>query len=346
VILLGRWDAIHHLLRIGLVTPADLLDGEVTATEYLSRNHIVRVDLDGNRSFTIKQPRDAASPDSMTMWTEAAIFWLSANDPDFGALSRWMPAYYHYHEPAKILTIEYIKAAEALIDRLMAGAVEPGRLHELGTAFATLHGPVSRALAAKPERRLFGDQMPWALTVGAPGSRYAPPSPAAASLLAGLLHRPDALAALARIRAGWRTDQIIHGDAKAPNILLLHDGSIRIIDWEICAMGDGLWDLAGIAHSLILPNPAALAEPLPAALARAGPWLEAFLAGYGEGGPSLPADGGDLLLRMTGARILQTCLECAHQAQQVSGAVAPMFAMALELLAAPEASRHGRRWAA
>ena len=346
--MLSRREAIHHLLRIGMITADELVDGAVTATEYLGRNHLVRVDRTGGCSFTIKQPRDADAPDSMTMWTEATIFWLSANDPEFARLAHWMPRYFHYHEPAKTLTIEYITAGESLMAKLMAGAVAPSLLHEIGRAFATLHGPVSRALAAKPERRLFTTMLPWALALGSAGTRYAPPSPAAAAVHGEVVRRPDVLAALARTRAEWRGHQAIHGDAKAANILVLDDHSIRLIDWEIAGLGDGLWDLAGMAHSLIVPNPLAPPEALPAAAARARPSLEALWAGYRAGDPALPglAASSDTVLRMTGARIIQTCLESAHLATHVSGALPPLLQIAFELLTRPEAARDHWRWAA
>jgi len=346
--LLSRRDAIHHLLRIGMIAPDELVDGAVTATEYLGRNHLVRVDRSGGGSFTIKQPRDAAAPDSVTMWTEATIFWLSANDPEFARLAHWMPRYFHYHEPDKVLTIEYIAAGESLMAKMMAGPVEPSLLHEIGRAFATLHGPVSRALAAKPERRLFTTMPPWALALGSAGTRYAPPSPAAAAVHGELMRRPDVLAAIARTRGEWRLDQAIHGDAKAANILILDDGSVRLIDWEIAGLGDGYWDLAGMAHSLIIPNPLVPPETLPAAAARARPSLEALWAGYRSGDPGLPGLAGstDTILRMTGARIVQTCLESAHLATQVSGALPPLLQIAFELLTRPEATRDHMRWAA
>lgn len=345
--MLSRWDAIHHLLRIGLVTPDELLDGAVTATEYFGRNHLIRIDRSEGGALSIKQPRDADVPDAVTMWTEAAIFWLSANDPDFARLARWMPRYFHYHEPDKVLTIEYVAGAD-LMAKLMTGIVAPALLHEIGKAFATLHGPVSRALPAKPERRLFAATLPWVLGIGSQQTRYAPPSPAAAAVHGELLSRPDAMAAMARARAEWRSHQVIHGDAKASNILILDDGSVRLIDWEIAGMGDGLWDLAGMAHSLIVPNPMAPSEPLPAAAARARPWLEAFWSGYRAGDAELArvGDSRDTVLRLTGARIIQTCLESAHLAQQVSGAIPPLLQIALELLTQPEASRDRWQWAA
>jgi tRNA A-37 threonylcarbamoyl transferase component Bud32 len=347
-ILLSRWEAVHHLLRIGMVTSEELVEGSLKATEYLGRNHLVRIDRSGGCSFNVKQPRNVDMPDSASMWTEAAIFWLSANDSDFELLAPWMPRYFHYREPDRVLTIEYLEAGDSLMAKLMAGPVAPDLLREVGRAFATLHGPVSRALAAKAERRLFAPTLPWVLSFGAAQARYAPPNQAAAMLYGEVARRPEAMAALARVRAEWRSHQIIHGDSKAANVLILDDGSIRVIDWEIAGLGDGLWDLAGMTHSLLLANPMGPAEPLAAAAARARPCLEAFWSGYRAGDSILPAPGDsrDAVLRMTGARIIQTCLESTHATQQASSALAPMLSMAFELLTCPEASREHWRWAA
>ena len=346
--MLSRSDAIHHLLRLGLLTPEELLDGPVSVSEFTGRNHLVRVERPGERSFTVKQPRDADTPDAVTMWTEAAIFWLSANDPEFARLARWMPLYFHYHEPDKVLTIEYVTAADTLMAKLIAGTVPPHLLEEVGRAFATLHGPVSRASAAQPSRRLFASALPWVLTLGTPEVRYAPPTQIAAAVLAEVMRRPDVLAAFAQARADWSMDQIVHGDAKAANILILDDGSIRVIDWEIAALGDGLWDLAGLVHSLLVPNPLAPTEPLAAVQARAAPWFEALCRGYGEGGLTVRPgrDWRRTTLRLAGARLIQTCLESAHYAGQMPPAIPSMLQIALELMVHPEASAGRWRWAA
>jgi tRNA A-37 threonylcarbamoyl transferase component Bud32 len=346
--LLSRADAIHHLLRIGLIAPAEVLDGAVTATEFFGRNHLIRVDRWSGCSFTIKQPRDVDAYDSMTMWTEAAIFWLSANDPEFERLARWMPRYFHYHEPDKVLTIEFVTGGDSLMAGLIAGTAPARLLAEVGSALATLHGPVSRATAAQPSRRLLGGHIPWVLTLGTPQMRYAAPNQVAASVLAEALRRPETLGGLARARAELRSDQIVHGDAKGANVLILDDGSIRLIDWEIAALGDGLWDLAGLVQSLLVPNPLAPLGPLAAMQARAAPWLESLCSGYWrlEGAPVRPPGWQETLLRLAGARLLQTCLESVHHADQVPPAVPSLLHVATELIARPQAAREAWRWAA
>ena len=344
--MLTRPDAIHHLLRLGLLTPGALLDGTVRLHETVGRNHMVRVERPDALSFTLKRPRDADSFDAMTMWTEAAIFWLSANDPGFAPLVKWMPRYFHYHEPEKILTIEYVTGGDSLMAKLLAGTAPAQLLGEVGRAFGTLHGPVSQASAKQPSRRLLRSDLPWALTLGYDQRRYAPPNQASASVLGEVLRRPDAVAALARARAEWRAGEIIHGDAKAANVLILDDGSIRLIDWEIAALGDGLWDLAGIVHSLLVPNPLTPSEPLAAIQMRAAPALQALCAGYAAMGiaPRV-GDWRETVLRLAGARLVQTSLESVHYGY-MQPAVPSLLGIAVELLTRPEAWKGAWRWAA
>ena len=343
--MLTRRDALQHLLRLGLLTPDDVVAQTITATEYVGRNHLVRVERPGAPCYVVKQPRDADTPDAATMWTEAAIFWLSVNDPVFAVLAPWMPKYYHYDEPNKVLTIELIIASDSLMAKQMAGAaIAPRLIRDVGRAFGTLHGPASQVLREERTRRLFRTGIAWVLTLGAPQSPYVPGTPAAQSIVAAVLQRPDAVAALAQARADWRDAHIVHGDAKAANVLILENDTVRVIDWEIAALGDGLWDVAGIVHSLLMPNPLSAPEPLAVAQTRAQAQIDAFWDGYVAASPS-PAHLADprvALLRLAGARMVQTCLEATQFTNQNYPHTPAVLQIGLELLTRPQAWRE--RW--
>jgi tRNA A-37 threonylcarbamoyl transferase component Bud32 len=343
--MLTRRDALQHLLRLGLVTPGDIVTQDIKATEYIGRNHLVRIERPGAPCYIVKQPRDADAPDAATMWTEAAVFWLSVHHPEFAVLAPWIPKYYHYDEPNKLLTIELIAASDSLFAKQMAGAVlEPRLLRDVGRAFGTLHGPASQVLREERIRRLFRAGLAWVLTLGQPQSPYLPGTQAAQSILATVLQRPDAVMALAQARADWRDAHIVHGDAKAANVLILEGGEVRVIDWEIAALGDGLWDIAGMIHSLLIPNPLTAPEPLATAQARAQAQIDALWAGYVETAtvPAHLADPRVALLRLAGARIVQTCLETTQSSNHIYPHLPPLLQIGLELLTQPQASR--ARW--
>jgi Ser/Thr protein kinase RdoA (MazF antagonist) len=217
-------------------------------------------------------------------------------------------------------------------------------LHDVGRAFGVLHGSVSSILNDERARRLFRTGPAWAMTLGSSHQHYTPSTQAARAILAQLMQRPDALAALERARASWRDAHVIHGDAKAANILVLDDGSVRVIDWEIAALGDGLWDLGGLVHSLLIPNPMQPAQPLAVAQGRAQPLLDALWKGYLSVTPSLPPgdDPRVTMLRLAGVRMVQTCLESAQFSEQVHPTIGGVLEIGIELMTRPEASRE--RW--
>ena len=193
--MLTRRDALQHLLRLGLLSPGELVTQDIRATEYVGRNHLVRIERSNAPCYIVKQPRDANAPDAATMWTEAAVFWLSVHDPAFAVLAPWMPRYYHYDELNRLLTIELVAASDSLLAKQTSGlAIEPRLLHDVGRAFGTLHGPASQVLREERVRRLFNTGLAWVLTLGQPQSPYSPGTAAAQSIVASVLQRPDVVA--------------------------------------------------------------------------------------------------------------------------------------------------------
>ena len=193
-------------------------------------------------------------------------------------------------------------------------------------------------------RGLFRSGIAWVLTLGQPRSPFMPATQAAQSIVAAVLQRPDALHALALARADWRDVHIVHGDAKAANVLILEDGSVRVIDWEIAALGDGLWDIAGLVQSLLMPNPTAVPDALDVAQTRAQALIDALWAGYVAVLPP-PAHAPRSAHHAVAAHRRAAGadrLEWAQFASQIYPQTPGVLQMGLELLTRPEASR--QRW--
>jgi hypothetical protein len=341
---LTRRSAVHHLLRLGLLTPVDLVERTITVTEHIGRNRLVQVDVAGAPGFVVKQPVTLGTADAGTMWIEAAVFWLSAHDTAFAELAPWMPRFHHYDETSSLLTTDRIAPAQSLYAYLSTGIpVDPATMHELGRAFAALHGPVSACLHSERTRRLFRTGPAWALTLGTPEQSFVPRNAASQAVLDRIREYPGAADALALARETWRDVHLIHGDAKAPNVLVLPDRSIRVIDWEIAAVGDGLWDIAGFVHSLLVPKYGEVVE-LELAQQQAAPLLDALWNGYVGALRDAPPgiDPRVTMLRLAGTRLLQTCLESSLYNESLNPLLEGTLRMGLELLTRPEQSR--ARW--
>lgn len=343
--MLTRRDAVHHVLRLGLIAPADVVDGFVTANEYVGRNHLVRVEVGGGRGFVVKEPQSLAAPDAATMWAEAALFWMTVNDPTFAELAPWIPRFYHYDERNALLTIELVPDSETLYTLLVSGTPpRPETLRELGRIFARLHGNVSESLRTERTRKLFRTGPAWSLTLGTPEQTFFPSTDAGRHVLATVLGHDGSAAALATARGAWRDAHLIHGDAKATNVLVLPDGSPRVIDWEIVAIGDGLWDVAGFVHSLLIPNAAANVDDLVSSERRAITLLDALWSGYIGALPEAPPGDDPLvtMLRLAGTRLVQTCLETTLWTDNLDASLKATLAIGLELMTHPERTRD--RW--
>jgi tRNA A-37 threonylcarbamoyl transferase component Bud32 len=339
---LTRRDAVHHLLRLGLIAPSDVLDAGLTATEYVGRNRLVQVEVAGGAGYVVKEPQKPGTPDAATMWIEGALYWMSANDPAFAELAPWMPTYYHYDERNALLTTELVVPSSSLYAVLFADTAQPATLRELGHVFALLHGSVSARLEDRT-RKLFRTGPAWVLTLGTPQQMFAAANDAGRAILQRVMEHPDGPAALARAREVWRDAHLVHGDAKSTNVLVRPDGSVRVIDWEIAAIGDGLWDVAGIAHSMLIPQ-YQVVDDLAAAERRARPLLDALWDGY-LSGLNEPPPGDDprvTMLRLTGARLVQMCLETTLYTDRIDPFLEGTLRMGLELLTRPELAR--ARW--
>jgi Phosphotransferase enzyme family len=341
---LTRRDAVHHLLRLGLLSTADLTDGTVSASEYVGRNRLVQVEVAGRSGYVVKEPQQPGTMDAATMWIEGALYWMSANDPHFAELANWMPRYYHYDDRNALLTTELVAPARSLYTVLFAGEAQPPTLHELGKVFALLHGPVSACLEQDRVRKVFRTGPAWALTLGTPLQIFAPVNDSGRAILQRVMEYPDGPAALARARELWRDIHLIHGDAKSANVLVREDGSVRVIDWEIAAIGDGLWDIAGIVHSMLIPQ-YQIVEDLETAERRARPLLDALWEGYvGNLADAPPGDDPRVtMLRLAGTRLVQTCLETTLYTDRIDAFLEGTLRMGLELMTRPEQSR--ARWA-
>jgi ribosomal peptide maturation radical SAM protein 1 len=62
----------------------------------------------------------------------------------------------------------------------------------------------------------------------------------------------SATAALTEMQHAWAPSTLLHGDFKPDNILVRHGpGSVRLIDWELCGMGDPAYDLGQALGGLV-----------------------------------------------------------------------------------------------
>lgn len=226
----------------------------------------------------------------------------------------------------KCITVtEMLEPAHTLHDFFTANPLfSPDVLGGLASVMAGLHGLASDASADVPSA------LPWVLSrEDADGrdeqlARWFPEFSTAKALLDHL----------ALARDTWREEALIHGDMKWDNCLLIGDGEVMLVDWELAGLGDQAWDLATAMQEFLLhvENLSAIGREMSDVLGTtdAGRATAHLLAGYLAAIGATGADRDGLIARTgtyVGCRLVQTSLELAA----VEGGVGPDARAAMDL---------------
>jgi aminoglycoside phosphotransferase (APT) family kinase protein len=144
---------------------------------------------------------------------------------------------------------------------------------------------------------------------------------------------------------------LIHGDVRSGNVLVVPPDAggeaIRLIDWELLAIGDPAWDVAGALQDLLvfwirgLPLDAALSgedrvRQAERPLAALHPLFAAFRDSYAA------VAGGRVFERavpFSAVRLLQTVWEWADDVAELPAPAVMMLQVAANVLADPERAR-------
>jgi S-methyl-5-thioribose kinase len=252
-------------------------------------NYVRRVRPERGPSWVVKQARASVEghPD-FRVPTERIVFErryaqaVAELAPAYAAL---LPAVRHFDEPARALVLEDVGNGESLELLLRAGRAPLAALRSFGALLAAVHAAsAARAAAFAPRfandgmRQLNGAQMFLAPYAVAPASLPAELADERERICADRALRAR-VAELAERYAGAR-EALVHGDAKAANVLLQGERP-RLIDAEFCHVGDPAFDLGVALGHLTL---CALAPGAHAPLESA--W-SALLEGYrAEGAPA------------------------------------------------------------
>lgn len=297
--MLGERDLVAWLERAGVLEP-----GSGARVERAGRgnlNFVRRVRAADGRSWVVKQaPPHVEGFPQYPLPSERIEFEQRYARVVPGLLARaepLVPGVLHFDAQACVLVMEDLGDAESLDARLARGEAPVEALVRLGESLAEIHARSAlRADALEPHfrnsgmRQLNGLQMfeaPYAEAV--PG--LASELEAARQALLGAAPLRARVEQLSRSYARAR-EALVHGDAKAPNVLV-QGTRPRLIDAEFAHLGDPAFDLGVALGHLFLYT----AEPR--ARAAFEPAWQALLRGYA--GAAGRAESVERALRFAGA---------------------------------------------
>lgn len=236
--------ATRHLLETHAIPAVDVVRLGVRAHDVSQSNGVALVELGNGRSFAVKRPSFDSDPGQGSPAAERCLYEAATSVP---ACLEFMPGLHQELCTPELLVLAGL-ATSRRVDRLAdpSGALPDDLVAALGTTLARWH-------AASAQLNGIEGVRPWMLDIDGPNR--------IAALDANHLLRAVALkiaddpvlrGVAARLRDGWRSDVVIHGDMRLANVLVCRSPpAIRFIDWETSGWGDPRWDLAGLVQELI-----------------------------------------------------------------------------------------------
>ena len=307
-------DVCAHLVRHGLISRREIVDGGVEVRELSRRNLSFAVIRSDGRSFVVKQGDPGEQGAGVAH--EADVYRLLRN------AGLPMPRLVHYDESRTVLVVEFVDGLAMDIYHARRPRIAVTAFAALGRALARLH---IRTMPTLPER------LPFTVGIAEPAVHLMHDLPPASREIIRAVQRDRrAPVGLAEVQSVWTYSAPLHFDLRWANVLVTPaPGATRLtrvelVDWELAGRGHPLWDVGCLLAQFLsfwlgvrdAPNPGSARGPttLIAIRRAARTLLAAYLHTYnlneprsGETAPSRLATLG----RFAATRLLQIADEAA-----------------------------------
>jgi len=321
-------NVLHYLVAHNFADLESVVNGQFAVRDLSHRNHSFHVTC-GSREYLVKQPKKWDRSGRASFDCEAGFYGLVRTHAAFAGLRDLVPEAYGYDPPNSVLILEFLPSQTSLQDAADRFSPHVARLaaRVMARVHREMQGPeVAEQISAHmPGVFSMYQQEPEELFDASEGQRE----------LARLIRQRPAFAeALASIRAEWRTRALMHGDWKLANCLVSagHD-RFKMVDWEFVTWGEPLYDAATLLQSywcLWVQWP----ERHPIEGIR--PALAAFLETYAQESGVSPAEIVVPVVRLAGARMLQSAHEAVQRSESLNAAAVRLAQASLNILTRPE----------
>lgn len=287
-------DTVASYLRERGLATADR-GAPVRVRDLSRRNHNLAVEIGGRALWLVKQIQYDTPEVAASLAREAECYRAAQLNGPLAALHSLMPRCAHFDPAHCILVFDFLDGVNAAEAHRRVGPFDPRVAEKLGRAVGGVH-------SAAPLNS-FPGELPWVLRPLDGAWRAS-----ARSRFLGLFHAQSTVArALEELRADWRRDTLMHGDARPENFIFSRPFDLKLVDWELADLGDAAWDCAGVMQ-YYWSQWAAFAAPRLEAWDALAAALRGFWTGYrGRHGESQRLFG--RATRFTGTRLIQTAYE-------------------------------------
>jgi aminoglycoside phosphotransferase (APT) family kinase protein len=242
-------------MNAGLLSTQTLMEHIVEVRSSTHRNRGFSVTWAADEGFYVKQhtPDEGLWESDSSVVNEARILGVLE---DVAALRDSVPTLRYFDAVSQTLVTDWLSGMLPCRDLARSAAADPLPIaRHLGRALARLHAGLAQVRAS--EEFDFSDQTPWVLRLrNLLPVVTADQSWGQAELVRIVQGERATMATLEQLERTWPKRRLIHGDMKWQNCLLPAEplpatSACAFIDWEMAALGDPLWDLAGMAQSYL-----------------------------------------------------------------------------------------------
>lgn len=248
---------LAYLTDVGLACEADVIDHDLRIFEIGRRNRNFRVMRTTGTSLFVKQVPVVVPETSLSLMREAAAGQLALEEARLPALAAVTPRLHRYDPRHHVLVHDVIAEARCIAELLLhPGGIARDLIGAVAATLGRIHKESSQPGVLARAAQVLTGEPPWIVEIGAKAERLMPSmSGASRELVAAIRSSPVLSASLAALGNNWRRTALMHGDFKWDNIVVAPtpDGAsqIHFVDWELCNVGDPLWDVAGLMAALL-----------------------------------------------------------------------------------------------
>jgi aminoglycoside phosphotransferase (APT) family kinase protein len=345
--MLSQGEIVGYMLEQRLVTPEQIVGGELVVRDLSRRNRNFTVETRCGTSYFLKQGVGVDGESTLCQESETYRFLTTLGDE----FSKYLPRLCAYDAERNALILELVLDAEDLHARqLRSNHFPPDLAAALGRMLGTLHRLTTVQQPLHSSRKA-----PWVCSVHRPHLDIVRESSAASLEVIKIVQSTRGFAeCLDQLRAEWSEAALVHYDAKWDNCLVARaweggDVPLKMVDWEAASRGDPGWDIGSViseflsawVHSMAISGsdpPERLTTLAVRPLDRMKPAISSCWEAYvsAAGLNSLQArERLVLAVRYAAARLVQTALESMQNSSRLTSSAVLLLQLSANILQRP-----------
>ena len=352
VTLLTPAGCLPLMLRLGLISPSDVVRGEVTIEDTSSRNSNRKISRPSGVNYFLKQSIGTGGDATVEREALAYRYLLRVR-----GLAPHLPRFFLYDSTERVLILEHVRGMHDVTQHYASGGGMTATVaRRVGDILGKLHRLDAKAL---PGKLALPTEAPWILSVHhATLGALREISSANLELIREVQATPVLCRLLDELRAEWECRALIHMDLRWSNWLVPNPESsrstsgIKLVDWETACLGDPCWDIGcTLGDSLIwwamqIPEAGgdeSIRVRSGAALKKVQRVIREFWTQYCR---TMRVEGTErskflmVSLRYAAARLVQSAYERQQSAWKLDKFGVSLLQLSLNILQHPEAAMH------